>query len=63
MSRRAALAVLAAAVAALATWAIVRAGRRGPTDEEAIRALFDDAARAAQERRVAAGAITTGSLT
>lgn len=54
VSRRAALAVLAAAGAALAIAAIVRAARRGPTDEEAIRALFDDAARAADERRTGA---------
>jgi hypothetical protein len=58
VSRRVLLAVLAAAAAALAIWAIARAGRRGPTDEEAIRALFDDAARAAEEKR--AGAAVDG---
>jgi hypothetical protein len=43
----AAAAALAAAVAA--SWLLARDGR---TDEERIRALFDDAARAAEERRV-----------
>jgi hypothetical protein len=51
VSRRAVLAALATAAVALAIWAALRAGRRAPTDEEAIRALFDEAARAAGERR------------
>jgi hypothetical protein len=53
VSRRAVLAVLAAAAAALAVVGALRLGRERPGDEEAIRALFDDAARAAEERRVA----------
>jgi hypothetical protein len=51
VSRRSLLLALAVAVAAVASWAVLRAGHRGRTDEEAIRALFDDAARAAEERR------------
>ncbi len=52
MSRRAFLLAAALAVAlgaaALALWL----GRARPSDEERVRALFDDAARAAEERRV-----------
>lgn len=53
MSRR--TFVIAAAVAALVTGAVLLIGRltrTPPTDEELIRALFDDAARAAEEKRV-----------
>jgi len=49
--RSLALGVLAAS-AALATLAALRSGRPPPTDEELVRALFDDAARAAGEKRV-----------
>ena len=52
VSRRAVILVLAAAAAALAVLVARRALREAPSDEEAIRALFDEAARAAQERRV-----------
>ncbi len=52
MPRRA-VTILAAALAlglAVAAWSWLR--REPPSDDEAIRALFEDAARAAQERRV-----------
>ena len=50
MSRRT-LAVVLVAVAAGVTLA-ARLGRTPPTDEELIRALFEDAARAAEEKKV-----------
>ena len=53
MSRRTVL--LAAAVALLVTGVALLVGRltrTPPTDEELIRALFDDAAKAAEEKRV-----------
>jgi len=45
---------IAAALAAAAAAALLalRLGREPPSDEERIRALFDDAARAAEEKRV-----------
>ena len=46
------LLALGAALVAAAVAIVTRAGRRPPTDEEQIRALFEDAARAAGERRV-----------
>jgi hypothetical protein len=53
VSRRAVLLVvaLAAAAAVLAVAGALRLGRDPPTDEEAIRALFAQAARAAEEKR------------
>lgn len=51
VSRRAVLLVLAAAAAAAAAVAALRLGRPKPTDEEAIRALFEEAARAAERKR------------
>ncbi|HET8541830.1 MAG TPA: hypothetical protein VFL83_18275 [Anaeromyxobacter sp.] len=45
-------AVLAAAAAAAAAVVALRLGREPPTDAELIRALFDGAARAAEEKRV-----------
>jgi hypothetical protein len=45
------LLVLAAAAAALGVVLALRPGREGPTDEEAIRTLFDEAAKAAERRR------------
>lgn len=53
MSRRALLVAAALALAALAGVAALRLGGPEPTDEDLVRALFDDAARAAEERRVA----------
>jgi hypothetical protein len=53
VSRRAVL--LAIAVAALAAGVVLLVGRLArtpPTDEELVRAVFDDAARAAEEKRV-----------
>jgi hypothetical protein len=50
-SRRAILLVLAAAATALGVLGVLRLGGDAPTDEEAIRALFEEAARAAEERR------------
>jgi hypothetical protein len=50
ISRNLAIFVLVALVALGAVVAI-RALRRGPTDEEQIRALFDEAARAVEEKR------------
>jgi hypothetical protein len=47
--RRAVVLVLAAA--ALGVLVALRLGREPPTDEEAIRALFDDAAKAAERKR------------
>jgi hypothetical protein len=53
MARRTLPAVLALAVLAAAVGALVALRRASPPpDEEVIRALFDDAARAAEERRV-----------
>lgn len=52
VSRRAvAVLVLAAAAAALAVAVALRLGREPPGDEEAIRAVFAEAARAAEEKR------------
>jgi len=51
LSRRAAILAIALVVAAVAAGAI-RLLREPPSDEEAIRAIFDDAARAASEKRV-----------
>jgi len=53
MSRRAAVLAVVAAALALATLAALQVTRAPPSDEELIRALFDGAARAAEERRVA----------
>ena len=50
ISRNLAIFVIVA-LAALASLVAVRALRRGPTDEERIRAIFDDAARAVEEKR------------
>lgn len=50
-SRRVLLTILAAAALALAAVALLRLRREPPSDEEAIRALFDGVARAAEERR------------
>jgi hypothetical protein len=44
--------VVVAAAAAAAAIAAVRRGREPPSDEARIRTLFDDAARAAEEKRV-----------
>ncbi len=52
MTRRTAVAALAVAAAAAAGLAALRLGREPPSDEARIRALFDDAARAAGEKRV-----------
>lgn len=52
VSRRAAVLALAALAAVAAALAVLRLRREEPTDEEAIRALFDGAARAAEERNV-----------
>ncbi len=51
MTRRTALAAVLAA-AAIAAVVALRRGGEPPSDEARIRALFDDAARAAEERRV-----------
>lgn len=51
MSRRAVLLAVAALAVGGATLVALRLGRAEPTDEELVRALFDDAARAAGERR------------
>ena len=51
-SRRAVLLAAAAAAVALAVLGALRLRREKPSDEELIRALFDDAARAAEEKRV-----------
>jgi hypothetical protein len=51
MSRRS-LVVAAAAALAVAAGAVTLLGGEEPTHEQRIRALFEDAARAAQERRV-----------
>ncbi len=51
MSRRTLfLAAAVVALAGVAAWKVL--GRRPPSDEEAIRLLFDRAARAAEEKRV-----------
>lgn len=52
MSRRAVLAVVAAALAAAAVLGLWRPWREPPGDEERIGALFVDAARAVEEKRV-----------
>ncbi len=53
MSRRTICFVAAGLVAiAAAGWGIARLARTPPTDEELVARLFDDAARAAEERRV-----------
>lgn len=51
-SRRVILAAAAAAVAGLVAVAALRLGREAPPDEALIRAVFEEAARAAEERRV-----------
>jgi uncharacterized membrane protein len=51
MSRRT-LVVLAALAAAVAAAVALSRGREPPSDEDRIRALFEDAARAAEEKRV-----------
>lgn len=50
MNRRAALIALLALVTGAAAWRLTRP--LPPTDEELVRALFDDAVRATEERRV-----------
>ena len=50
ISRNLAIFVLVA-LAALGSVVAIRAMRQGPTDEERIRALFDEAARAVEEKR------------
>ena len=50
ISRNLAIFVLVALVA-LGSVVAIRAMRQGPTDEERIRALFDEAARAVEEKR------------
>ena len=52
VSRRTLAVAALLAVAAAAALVALRVGRAPPSDEERIRALFDDAARAAEERRV-----------
>ncbi len=52
MTRRTVAVALAAVAAAAALVLALRRGREPPSDEARIRALFDDAARAAEERRV-----------
>lgn len=51
-SRRAVLAVAAALALGIVALAVLRPGREPPADEELIRAIFEEAARAAEERRV-----------
>jgi len=50
ISRKLAIFVLVALVA-LGAFVAIRALRKGPTDEEQIRAIFDEAARAVEEKR------------
>ncbi len=50
--RKLLVAAAAIALAAVAGLAALRAGRETPSDEELVRALFEDAAKAAEERRV-----------
>ncbi len=52
VSRRSAVVAVLLAAAALAAIAALRPGREPPSDEERIRALLDDAAKAAEEKRV-----------
>ena len=52
MSRRIVVVAAAIALAAVGGVAALLLGRDPPTDEELIRAIFDDAARAAGEKRV-----------
>ncbi len=52
VSRRSAVVAVLLAVAALGAIAALRLGRAPPSDEERIRALLDDAAKAAEEKRV-----------
>jgi hypothetical protein len=53
MSRRVVIAVVAVALAGVAALVTARlSGRAPPSDEERIRLLFEDAARAAEEKRV-----------
>ncbi len=52
MTRRTVLAAAAVAAAAIAALVALRLGREPPSDEARIRALFEDAARAAEEKRV-----------
>ncbi len=52
MSRPTFIATLAAAVLAVVALAFLGLSKEPPSDEEAIRALFDEAARAAGEKRV-----------
>jgi hypothetical protein len=52
VSRRAVLVAVAAVLAAIGAAVALRLGRTPPSDEELIRALLDDAARAAEEKRV-----------
>ncbi len=52
MTRRTVAVALAAVAAAAALVLALRAGREPPSDEARIRALFEDAARAAEEKRV-----------
>ncbi len=51
LARRTVVATAVLAVAVAAAVAALRLGRAPPSDEERIRALFDDAARAAEEKR------------
>ncbi len=53
MRRRTLAVVVAVAAVAIAAAVALRLRRAPPTDEEAIRALFEDAARAAEEKRAA----------
>jgi hypothetical protein len=52
MTRRTVLVAAAVSTAAIAAVVALRLGREPPSDEARIRALFDDAARAAGEKRV-----------
>lgn len=52
MSRRTVVAVAAVLAAAVAAYLAFRSGRAPPTDEELVRAVFEDAARAAEEKKV-----------
>lgn len=52
MSRRAVLLAVAALAAAALVVVALRLGGTKPSDEELVRALFEDAARAAEEKRV-----------
>jgi hypothetical protein len=52
MTRRTVLVAAAVSVAAIAAVVALRLGREPPSDEARIRTLFEDAARAAEERRI-----------